>query len=335
MYTAGSTQANSGPRILVVRLGAMGDVLHALPAVATLKHGFPNSRLSWVIAPKWAPLIEGNPFVDEAILFERKTFSGLVSAWRELRHRRFDLAVDFQGLVKSAIVASVARPDRIYGFHQSLLRERVAALFYSNRVLAQAPHVVDRNLELASAAGASSIVSAFPVPDGTTEGELPEGGFVLANPLAGWPGKQWPLDYYSTLAGLLRRDLDLPLVLNGPPQAAGTLAQVAGPVVHLSGISGLIHATRRALAVIGIDSGPMHLAAALQKPGVAIFGPTDPSRNGPYGSSFTVLRDPAATTSYKRKKEPHPAMGRISPDDVLAALRERLSVSQCQAGSAR
>jgi heptosyltransferase I len=335
MYTAGSTQASSGPRILVVRLGAMGDVLHALPAVATLKHGLPNSRLSWVIDPKWAPLIEGNPFVDEVILIERKTFRGLISAWRELRARRFDLAVDFQGLLKSAIVASVARPDRIYGFHQSLLRERVAALFYSNRVLAQASHVVDRNLELASAAGASSIVSAFPVPDGAAEGDLPEGGFVLASPLAGWPAKQWPLDRYAKLAELLRRELDLPLILDGPAQAAGILRQVTGAAVHISGIPGLIHATRKALAVVGIDSGPMHLAAALQKPGVAIFGPTDPSRNGPYGASFTVLRDPAAATSYKRRKEPHPAMRSVSPGDVLEALRERLSVSRCQAGSAR
>lgn len=313
----------------------MGDVLHALPAVATLKHGFPNSRLCWVIDPKWVPLLAENPFVDETILLERRTFRGLLSAWRDLRARRFDLAVDFQGLLKSAIVASIARPDRIYGFHQSLLRERTAALFYSNRVRAQAAHVVDRNLELASAAGASSIVSAFPLPTGEPEGELPEGDFVLASPLAGWPAKQWPVELYAELAVLLRRGLGLPLVLNGPPSAAGTLEKVAGVVVHLSGVPGLIHATRSAVAVVGIDSGPMHLAAALKKPGVAIFGPTDPARNGPYGGSFTVLRDAGAVNSYKRRKESDPSMCKISPVTVFEALRERLSESRCQAGSAR
>ena len=303
----------------------MGDVLHALPAVATLKHSFPGCGLTWLIEPKWACLLEGNAFVDDVIVLDRTTLAGIWHAWRQLRSRRFRFAVDFQGLFKSALAASVSRADRIYGFHQSQARESVAALFYSNRVRTQSAHVVDRNLELAAAAGASAVVRAFPLPEGIPEGRLPEGDFILASPQAGWPAKQWPLEHYTALAGLLDRKLGLPLVLNGPPGASSVLKGREGVAVHISGLPGLIHATRRASAVVGIDSGPLHLAAALAKPGVAIFGPTDPERNGPYCKSFAVLRDARAVTSYKRTAHADPAMRAIRPETVFEALEEKLA----------
>jgi len=301
-------------RILVVRLGAMGDVIHALPAAASLKHSFPHSQVSWVIRPRWMPLIEGNPFLDEIIPLERN-MTGISAAWRRLRARRFDLAVDFQGLVQSGLVTAMARADRIVGFHRSQAWERWASLFYSNEVMTTSAHIVDRNLELVTAAGASSILRTFPLPEGRREGELPEGKFVLASPLAGWGSKQWPLEMYQDVA----ERLDMPLVLNGPPDAAAALASVRGARVHLSGIAGLIDATRRAHTVIGVDSGPMHLAAALGKPGVAIFGPTDPARNGPYGGSLRVLRSNTAVTTYKRHAN-DAAMRAIAPAAVIEAL---------------
>jgi heptosyltransferase I len=302
-------------RILVVRLSSMGDVIHALPAVATLKHSFPHSHVTWVIRTRWMPLLEGNPFVDEVIPFER-TLSGIVGTRRKLREHRFDLAIDFQGLVQSALVAAAARPDRIAGFHRSQVREKAAALFYSTCVEARMPHVVDRNLELAAAAGAFSVLHTFSLPEGFPEGRLPEGKFVLTSPLAGWGSKQWPVEFYQELAGRL----NVPLVVNGPPEAAETLSKIRGAHVHLSGIAGLIHATRRAQAVIGVDSGPLHLAAALSKPGVAIFGPTDPSRNGPYGGTIRVLRSEGVATTYKRRAESHDSMRAISPEEVIEAL---------------
>jgi len=303
-----------GMWILVVRLGAMGDVIHALPAVASLKHSFPRSHLTWVIRDRWAPLIEGNPFVDEVVKLER-TPRGVLSAIRALRARRFDLAVDFQGLLQSALLATAARANKIVGFHRSQAWEPMAGWFYSNAVLAHSAHIVDRNLELAAAAGAPSMVRVFPMPSGRAEGSLPEGKFVLASPLAGWRSKQWPLEMYEELA----RRLDMPLVVNGSPDAAAELQRIRGARVHLSGIEGLIDATRRAHAVIGLDSGPMHVAAALQKPGVAIFGPTDPARNGPYGGSLRVLRAADAVTSYKRTADDR-WMRAISPAAVLEAL---------------
>ena len=132
-----------GPRILVLRLGAMGDVLHTLPAVASLKHSIPFSRVTWVIESKWAPLLEGNPYVERVIGLNRRTLAGLRSAWRELRATRIDFAVDFQGLTKSAVVATLARPERIYGFRDS--RESPASLFYSTKIFPRSIHMVDRN----------------------------------------------------------------------------------------------------------------------------------------------------------------------------------------------
>jgi heptosyltransferase-1 len=302
-------------RILVLRLSSMGDVIHTLPAVASLKHSFPHSRVTWLIRPRWQPLLEGNPYVDEVIPLER-TVSASFAESKRLRARHFDLAVDFQGLIQTALLAAAVRPNKLAGFDRKQVRESLAALFYSSQVTTRAAHIVERNLELAAGAGASNILRTFPLPQGSPEGRLPTGKFILACPFAGWGSKQWPLESWSQLAALL----DLPLVLNGPPSAAATLEQVPGAHIHLSGVSGLIDATRRAHAVIGVDSGPLHLAAALAKPGVAIYGPTDPARNGPYGTSFRVLRSADAATDYKRHAAVAASMQAISPRMVADAL---------------
>jgi heptosyltransferase I len=311
------------PGMLVVRLGAMGDILHTLPAVCALKRGHPELRLTWVVEPKWAPLLEHNPFVDRVLLLHRDSILGLMATRRALRESVYRLAVDFQGLLKSALVAAAAAPLRIYGFDAAQVRERAAAIFYRYRITSDAVHVVDRNLDLAAAAGGLCDGSPiFPIPPGRPEGELPAGDFVLASPLAGWASKQWPLTHYQALAGLLKTELGVPLVLNGPPGAP--FERIAPAVAHSSGLPGLIDATRRAAAVVGVDSGPLHLGAALAKPGVAIFGPTDPARNGPYGNTFRVLRSAAAITTYKRDAEIGESMKSISPREVFEAVRAAL-----------
>ncbi|HUI78875.1 MAG TPA: glycosyltransferase family 9 protein [Bryobacteraceae bacterium] len=319
-------------RILVVRLGAMGDIIHTLPAVASLKHSFPGCRLTWAVEPRWAPLLEDNPFLDELLLFRRDGPAGWLENWRGLRAHHYDFAVDFQGLIKSALVASAARPGRLFGYHQSQLRERTAALFYSDKTESRSTHIVDRHLDLAASAGAASAVRAFPLPAGRPEGDLPP-EFVLASPLAGWKGKQWPIEHYRALAALVRRECGIPLVLDGPPSALPELAEVPEALPHGSGIPGLIHATRRAAAAVGVDSGPLHLAAALGKPGVAIFGPTDPARNGPYGDSMRILRSPGAMTTYERSTSVAESMAAISPGEVFEALRtvlgERRRAADC------
>lgn len=308
----------SARRILAIRLGAMGDILHALPAVASLKQSYPGSWLAWAVEERWAPLLEGNPFVDELVCVNRRSLRAMLELRRRLRELCFDTAVDFQGLIKSALVASFARPERIYGLHRSAAREPLAALFYSATCRPRSVHIVDRQLELAACAGATPVARTFFVPDGRPEGELPERPFVLANPLAGWAGKQWPLEYYGALASRLG-EAGYELVLNGP-----SAIEVPGTVPHVSGLPGLIWATRKAAAVVGLDSGPLHLAAALGKRGVAVFGPTDPARNGPYGGTIRVLRASEARTTYKRRPEVDAAMRAISPDAVWAALKPQL-----------
>jgi heptosyltransferase-1 len=148
---------------------------------------------------------------------------------------------------------------------------------------------------------------------------------VLASPLSGWGAKQWPLEYYGQLGAYLRREAGMALVLNGPPAEREKLSGVPDTVTHFSSIEGLIDATRRAFAVVGLDSGPLHLAAALSKPGVALFGPTDPARNGPCGGTLTLLRSPRAITSYKRLAQIDPSMRELSPEAVFEALGPHLA----------
>src|SRR5580658_927053 len=299
----------------------MGDIIHALPGAASLKHSFPEARITWVVEPQWVPLLEGNGFVDRIVIFRRDAPGTWKRTKDELRARHYDLAVDFQGLTKSALIAHLARPERIAGFGSRVVRERPAGLFYSTRVQTSAIHVVDQALDLAAGAGASNLVRVFPLPPGAPEGRLPDGPFALASPLAGWASKQWPLEYYGRLAAMLREKLSLPLVLNGAP---GTVPAVAGTLAHESGIAGLIDATRRAALVIGVDSGPLHLAAALNKAGAAIYGPTDPDRNGPYGGDFQVFRMPGSRRTHRRGTVIDASMRAIQPEQVFQALAARI-----------
>jgi len=308
----------------------MGDILHALPAASSLKHSFPDLPLTWVVEAQWAALLAGNPFIDRLVTIDRNRPGTWWRTRQALCERRFSLAIDFQGLLKSAFVASLARPDRIAGFHRYQVRERAASLFYSIAVQSQSIHAVDRNLDLAAAAGASRLLRQFPLPMGEPEGDLPE-TFLLASPFAGWASKQWPLEYYAQLAQIS----EIPVVLNGPPSAKAALDAIPNVTVQISSLSGLIDATRRATSVVGVDSGPMHLAAALNKPGVAIFGPTDEARNGPYGGSLKVLRAAGSVAHYRpggpkhrgaylRGAEIDPAMRAVTPEQVLSALKSQV-----------
>jgi heptosyltransferase-1 len=299
--------------ILLVRLGAFGDVLHALPAAASMRRTIPGARLTWAIDPKWLWLLEGNPDVDVALPVNRRSVESLKAAWAYFAERPVDIAVDVQGLIKSALLARATRARRRIGLAAPFLRERAAGLFYTEQIAPEAKHVVDWNLELARAAGATTAIFDAPIPAGRPEGELPTKPFVLACPFAGWGAKQWPLEHYEELSRLLS-GTGHALVLNVAVKVETALPQ------HVSGLAGLIDATRRAAAVVGLDSGPLHLAAALKKPGVALFGPTDPDRNGPYGGTIRTLRAPGAPTTYRRRNEILPCMRALTPRMVFETL---------------
>ena len=311
-------------RILVVRLGAMGDIIHALPAAAALKRSFPGCTLCWAVEPRWRDLLDSGGLADELIEIDRRSYSSVARGWQRLRRASFDIAVDFQGLIKSAAVARAARAAERIGFERGQLREPAAGVFYTKRFHCPAAHVIDRNLQLAAHLGASPEPVEFPLPPGRPEGDLPSGPFILASPLAGWTSKQWPAAHWAELARLLHSESPYQLVLNGPPAVARFAGSVPGAAVHVSSVAGLIHATRQSAAVVGLDSGPLHLAAALSRPALALFGPTDPSRNGPYGSTVRCLRAPGAETTYARGAEIHPSMHALAPRTVFRALMDLL-----------
>jgi heptosyltransferase-1 len=321
--------------LLIVRLGAMGDILHALPAAASLRRSFPDSKLVWITKPKWLPLFEGNPLIDEVVAFDRSSGTALLRSWQAIRKIRPSMAFDFQGLIQSALVGRLARPRVFWGLEHRMAREPLAALLYTHRAAPVGPHRIERNLQLIQAAGARVITDEAWIPVGKPEGELPAGPFVLASPFAGWAGKQWPITAYQMLGKRLAAE-GLQLVLNVVSRSqAVELGKFSELRTHTSSIAGLIDATRRATAVVGVDSGPLHLAAALRKPGVALFGPTDPASNGPYGGSMTVLRSAGAVTSYARQSEIQASMKAIAVESVVDALRQSMQALGAGAGQRR
>jgi heptosyltransferase-1 len=304
----------------MIRLGSMGDIIHAMPAAHCLQGIAGGSEVTWAVEPRWLPLFDRAAGWN-LLPIDRTSFRRIRESIRRLRTQSFDLVVDLQGLLKSAMTARLAKAPKIVGFSREQCREPLAARFYSEPVKAKSEHIIDRYLDVAVAAGGRDRTHRFAIAEGREEHPLPDGPYVLASPLAGWRAKQWPFERYTQLASWLKSELSLTLVINMPP---GSSDVIEGTFRHVSGIGGLIHATRRATAVLGLDSGPMHLAAALGIPGVALFGPTDPDRNGPAGVSFTVLRDPGAVTSYKRRDDFDTGMLRLTADQVFAALRDCL-----------
>jgi len=339
-------------KLLILRLGSMGDIVHALPAVAALRRAFPSATIGWAVEQRWSELLcahgaenaapgaPAKPLVDhlhfiDTVAWRKGPFSN--SVWREarsamgaLRASSYEVAVDFQGAWKSAGLALwSAAPQRI-GFDHP--RERPAAMFYTQRVATSSPHIVDQNLELAAAVtGRAPAPVCFPLPcSATTEtwcdAELRRRGlreFALLSPGGGWGAKLWPPENYGEVAAALARE-GLPSLINFGPgeeeQARAVEQSSAGAARPLCcSLGELIALTRRAAIFIGGDSGPMHLAAALGVPVVAIFGPTDPARNGPYGTRSIVLRHAASQTSYSHHDRPDEALRSIPATEILRA----------------
>ncbi|HZS56936.1 MAG TPA: glycosyltransferase family 9 protein [Bryobacteraceae bacterium] len=324
----------SNGSLLVIRLSAMGDIIHTLPAITTLKRSFSDQRIAWLVAPRWMPLLVGNPFIDELIPLDRRNIGHARKTLRRVRALKADIAFDFQGLFQSALVGRLARPKALFGFSKSVAREPFASLLYTQRITVKGPHRVERAVQLAEAAGARQPSFEAWIPPGVAEGNLPDGPFVLTNPFAGWAGKEWPLPSYEALGRLLNKE-GIELVVNVGQSRTERLKLLKHVRLHSSSLSGLIDATRRATAVVGLDSGPLHLAAALGKPGVGLYGPTDPALTGPFGGSMTVLRAASVETTYKRHGEIHASMREITPEQVSEVLLHsiRSSVSRGSANA--
>lgn len=346
--------APSAERVLVVRVGAMGDVLHALPGVAALRQQRPEVLVDWVVDPRWAPLLmngEGvGPVVSRVHLaetrlwsrapFSRATRRSVLQLKTALRQSEYRLTVDLQGTLRSAIIGRFAGKQPHAGFDDP--RERAARLFYTDPVPRQGRHVTEQGAALLGRAVLGADLSplpsvALPVEPAKEEwaqgiaASAPDGKrFVLLAPTAGWRAKQWPVEQFAALArALAERGYG---VLSNAARAdepvARALLEASGGVVRPlpCSVAELIALTQRAALVVGGDTGPVHLAAALGVPTVALFGPTDPARNGPWGAGpMRVLRHPDSVTSYKRRVEVDPGLARLPVDEVLTAAEELLS----------
>jgi heptosyltransferase-1 len=349
-------------RVLIVRIGAMGDVLHAMPAVAALRVAHPDWFIGWAIEPRWSDLLQiaGDPN-DLSQISGRSDAKALVSRWyraaatrwkrsplaretqmdifslrKTLQAEEFDLCVDMQGSLKSAVVGKMASAKVFAGPAEP--REKFARRLYDKHLNATADHVVEQGCELLSAAVGKQLQPApvaLPLDERAerwADEQVGQEKFCLISPGGGWGAKLWPAERFGQVAAALRQD-GLPTIVNtspdGSPEAGAVVAASSGAARALPcSVSQLIALTRRAVLVIGGDTGPLHLGAALQRPVVAIFGPTNPRRNGPYGTLAKVLRDPSSITSHKRIKEPEEGMLKIEVEEVVAAARELLTESQ-------
>jgi len=344
-------------RVLIVRLGSMGDVIHTLPAVTALRQVFPEATLGWVIEERWAELLctlptprsgprsPQRPLVERihtvntkqwrSALLSNQTWERIAAGLSELRAPRYEVAVDFQGAVRSALLARWSGAPVIYGVAQP--RENVASMLYTRQVIARGAHVVEQNVSLAEAVVRRPLnipLVEFP-HDEAAEQECDRrlkdqdiGNFVLLNPGAGWGAKQWPAERYGYVARRLAEDGLKSLINFGPGEQDLVRAVEAASGGAAEGIAWsltqLIALTRRARLFIGGDTGPMHLAAALGVPVVAIFGPTNPARNGPFGTRSIVLRSPSSPTTHARRAQPDEGLLEISSEQVVAAAQQLL-----------
>ncbi len=335
--------AINATRVLIVRVGAMGDVLHALPAVAALRELRPEAEIDWVVDPRWAPLLvngEGaGPVVSRVFLahtklwsrapVSRETMRSVLALRREVRERPYGAVVDMQGTLRSAVIASFALADGIAGYADP--REEMARHFYRQKIERKGEHVVGQGAALLSAAlGLTLQPAPVALPrEGWAEAWADEligrDRVAVLAASAGWGAKQWPLERYAELARALR-GLGFRVLANAPRKddaLAGRLAELSAGAAEtvVCNVAGLIALLRRAAVVVGGDSGPVHLAAALRVPVVALFGPTNPARNCPWGGGqIGLLRHGSSVTSYKRSDAVDPGLARIGADEVLAAV---------------
>jgi heptosyltransferase-1 len=337
----------------------MGDILHALPAVTALRQAHPEWVIDWVVEPRWRALLAADgsigrgpaqPLIDRLHLaptkdwrrapLSLKTIHEIKALRSALRAGGYDAVLDLQGAARSAVVGRLAGCRRLIG--EAEPRERIARLLFSERVATRGAHVIGQDVELASAVAGDALAPAEPwlpvdaAAEAWADKLLPLSAnqpAVLINPGAGWGAKRWPAERYAEVAkSLAGRGLRV-LVNAGPGEGALADAIVlgsggAGALLTCS-VAQLIALTRRVALFIAGDTGPLHLACALGRPVVGIYGPTDPSRNGPFGTRFRVLRSPESRRDHKRHAEPEAGLLTIQPEDVVHAADELRAEETC------
>lgn len=349
--------------ILIVKLSALGDVIHTLPALVTLRAHHPDATIHWLVESPALELVQGHPALDRALPWPRQDWSRRLrkGQWlrlgrevhafvRQLRATPYDLIIDFQSLLKSAIWVAIARGRRKAGYGPGLRRNERGWLALNERVPVTDPnaHAVERNLRLLEGLGLprQPVRYDFAIPpanDQEAAAQLAEVGigegtpFIAVSPMTRWPTKNWTPGHFAAVLDQL--DVQgLRAVVTGSPgdrvAIDAVIAAARRPVRRIDGrtpIKTLAAVFRRARLVLSTDTGPMHLAVAVGTPVVALFGPTSPDYTGPYGPGNVVLRAGLACSPCYKKTclttefEKHACMLRLKPEDVTRAIVERLA----------
>ena len=346
-------------KILIVKLSAIGDVIHTLPALCALRRHWPAARIDWVVEEAAADLVIGHPDLDRVIVSRRKAWIRGLSNRRkrteaagqirrfvsELRRTRYDLVLDFQALLKSALVVALARAERKVGFGPGLEH-----MEHSYHVLTEKipppgmeVHALERNLIMIRALKIPAAGIEYRIPVAAEDravvdlllansGIGPGDAVVAINPVAQWPTKLWPEAHFAALADRIIHRYNVPVVFTGGPDDAPTVARIRmvmkRPGLDLSGKTSLRQLAalyQRSRLVVSTDTGPMHLAAAMGTPVVALFGPTAPWRTGPFGPGHRVVRAAAhCAPCFKRRCEAGGCMDRIPVEAAWNAVTDIL-----------
>ena len=328
--------------LLIVRLGALGDIVHTIPAAAALRQAFPAARIDWLVERRHRAVVDLVTVVDRVVPLDGRRVTGWLDAAALMRQVAYDAALDFQGLMKSAVLARMSGARRIIGFSIWHLREKSARPFYSETGDGdpdEGGHVIRKNLRMLRTLGIDDETVRFPLAL-TPSAALDEvrqwtsgAPFALLNPGAAWPNKRWPARRFGEVAAFLREVRGWPsIVLWGPGEealaaavadASGGAARVAPP----TSVADILAVARASALMVSGDTGPLHLAAAVGTPLVGVFGPTSPARNGPWAlEDVAVSRFDACACQYDRRCHASSwCLEGVTVAEVTAALQQRLA----------
>jgi heptosyltransferase-1 len=346
---------NNAPRILIIRLSALGDILHTLPAFTNLRTTFPDAKIDWLVAKQSRFLLSAVRGINEIHTLDTRALLRVSpdwAAWRQLgklrenlRFRSYDVAIDFQGLLKTAFLCLLSGSKKRIGFSKNLAREFPAHWFYHQTLeKPQNPvHVLELNRMLAALTGAQTVSTScdFVVSEDDTQyvnsliKQKQLRNFIVLNPGGGWPTKRWRPENYGALAKRIHGELGFSVVVTTGPGEEGlyqTLAEHSGAAtLHHFAIPflQLIPLLKQARLLVAGDTGPFHLACALGIPVVGIFGPTSPVRNGPWSEGEeVVLHRLPCSDCYKRSCPTHNECMAITEEEVFAAVVRRLGTRE-------
>lgn len=332
-------------KVLIVRLSAMGDIVHTVPVAAALRRATPAARIDWVVDRRYREALDLFPVADHVISIDPGgAWRDAVTIVRGLRETKYDAVIDAQGLLKSAVLARLAGGTRTIGFARAALREPSAVHFYGETVAPDpSAHITRQNLQLLGAIGIDDQRIEMPLGQLSSEAAAdvrraigPRYGIL--NPGAGWPNKQWPPQGFGAVAAAIQRSHGLPwVVVWGPgeePLARRVEESSSGTVMLAppTTLVDLMALVRQAAIVVAGDTGPIHLAAAAGTPVVGLYGPTNPARNGPWSPQDICLSRFAACQCHHKRRctSAEWCLETIGVDEVVEAVERRLAAVEPQ-----